>query len=131
MNDCLFCKILNKEIESEIIYEDADFFVFLDIKPATNGDTLIIPKKHYKDLLEMPSDLVIKMQELIDKLYKVYKEKLNCIGLTLTTNLEYAQEIKHFHVHFIPRYEDDEVTYLSNKDILEDLKTIQEKVNLN
>ena len=131
MNDCLFCKILNKEIESEIIYEDADFFVFLDIKPTTNGDTLIIPKKHYKDLLEMPSDLVIKMQELIDKLYKVYKEKLNCIGLTLTTNLEYAQEIKHFHVHFIPRYEDDGVTYLSNKDILEDLKTIQEKVNLN
>ncbi len=130
MKDCLFCKILNKEIPSEVIYEDEDFFVFLDINPTTNGDTLIIPKKHYLDIKELPSDLLIKMQDLINRMYKVYKEKLNCVGLTLTTNMEYAQEIKHFHVHFIPRYENDEVKYLSNKAILEDLKVIQKKINL-
>ena len=58
-------------------------------------------------------------------LYKTYKEKLNCIGLTLSTNLEYGQEIRHFHVHFIPRYENDEVKHLSNKKILKDLTEIK------
>ena len=128
MDDCLFCKIIKREIPSEIIYEDDDFLVFLDIKPATNGDSLIVPKKHFLDITELPSDLLIKMQELIKKLYTIYQEKLHCIGLTLTTNKDYAQEIKHLHIHFIPRYSDDKVGYLSNKDILEDLKVIQQKL---
>ena len=128
MDDCLFCKIIKKEVPSEIIYEDSNFLVFLDIKPATNGDSLIVPKKHYLDLTTIPDDLLIKMNNVIKKLYPIYKEKLGCVGLTLTTNKDYAQEIKHLHIHFIPRYENDKVGYLSNKDILEDLKTIKEKL---
>ncbi len=128
MNDCLFCKIIKKEIPGEIIYEDDYLLVFLDINPTTNGDTLIIPKKHYKDFLEIPAELLIKIQEIIKILYKEYQQKLNCAGLTLTTNLDYGQEIKHFHLHFIPRYENDEVKHLSNKDILEDIKIIKEKI---
>ena len=60
MDDCLFCKIIKKEVPSEIIYEDSNFLVFLDIKPATNGDSLIVPKKHYLDLTTIPDDLFIK-----------------------------------------------------------------------
>ena len=125
MNDCLFCKIIKKEVSSEIIYEDDDVFVFLDINPATNGDTLIVPKKHYLDMFDTPKEVLDHMNEVMQKLYPIYKEKLKCDGLTLTTNKDYAQEIKHFHVHFIPRYTNDEVKYLSNKDILKDLKEIQ------
>lgn len=124
MKDCLFCKIINKEISSEIIYEDDKVLVFLDINPTTNGDTLIIPKIHYKDILELPCDLLIHMQEVIKKLYPIYKEKLNSNGLTISTNTDYGQEIKHMHIHFIPRYLNDKVKHLSNKEILKDIKEI-------
>lgn len=129
MEDCLFCKIINKEIPSELIYEDDLVLVFLDINPTTNGDTLIIPKDHYKDMLEIPSNILNHMHEITKKLYSIYKEKLNCCGLTLSTNLEYGQEIKHFHIHFIPRYENDEVKHLSNKEILKDIKEISKLLN--
>ena len=125
MNDCLFCKIIKKEVASEIIYEDSDVLVFLDINPATNGDTLIVPKKHYLDMFDTPKEILDHINDVIQKLYPIYKEKLKCDGLTLTTNKDYAQEIKHFHIHFIPRYTNDQVKYLSNKDILKDLKEIQ------
>ena len=61
MKDCLFCKIINSEIPSEIIYEDELVLAFLDINPTTNGDTLIIPKKHFQDILEIPDDILIHM----------------------------------------------------------------------
>lgn len=125
MDNCLFCKIIKKEIPSEIIFEDEDILVFLDINPTTNGDTLIIPKKHYENMFDVPRELLNHMEESYISLYELYKEKLKCDGLTLTTNMDYAQEIKHFHMHFIPRYKDDGVKYLSNKEILKELKEIQ------
>lgn len=124
-NDCLFCKIIKKEIPSEIIYEDEKVLVFLDINPTTNGDTLVIPKEHYTTIFDISDDLLIYMNNIYKKLYQIYKKKLKCDGLTFTTNLDYAQEIKHFHMHFIPRYQNDEVKYLSNKEILKDLKEIK------
>ena len=124
MNDCLFCKIINKEIPAEIIFEDKDVLVFLDINPTTNGDTLVIPKKHFENYFDVSEELLEHMNDVYKSLYKVYKEKLNCIGLTLSTNLEYGQDIKHMHMHFIPRYKDDEVKHLSNKEILKDIKEI-------
>lgn len=122
--DCLFCKIIAGEIPSETIYEDDLVKVFLDINPTTNGDSLIVPKTHYKDFLEVPNDILVHMDDVIRKLYPIYKEKLNCDGLTICHNTEYGQEIKHFHIHFIPRYVDDEVKHLSNKEKLKDLKEI-------
>ena len=62
------------------------------------------------------------------KLYPIYQEKLKCQGLTLAHNTDYSQDIKHFHIHFIPRYENDEVKYLSNKEIILDTKEIYEKL---
>ena len=125
MDDCIFCKIVRHEIPSEIIFEDKDIMVFLDINPTTNGDTLIIPKKHFKNMFETPKELLNYMEECYEHIYTIYKKKLRCDGLTLTTNLDYGQEIKHFHMHFIPRYKEDEVKYLSNKSILKDLKEIE------
>ena len=122
--DCLFCKIINNEIPSEIVYEDEIVKVFLDINPTTNGDSLVVPKKHFKDFREIDNDTLIHMHDVIKKLYPIYKEKLNCDGLTICHNTDYGQEIKHFHIHFIPRYTFDEVKHLSNKEILKDIKDI-------
>ncbi len=124
--DCLFCKIINKEIPSSIIYEDSDVLAFLDINPTTNGDTLIIPKKHYKDFLEVPNEILVKMYEVAQKLYPMYKEKLHCDGITISHNTDYGQEIKHFHIHFIPRYKDDGVRHLANKEMLKNIEEIHE-----
>ena len=124
--DCLFCKIINKEIPSEIIYEDEMVLVFLDINPTTNGDSLVIPKKHYLDIFETPAYVINHMNKVMKTLYPKYQKKLNCDGLTISTNKDYGQEIKHFHLHFIPRYLDDEVKHSSNKYILKDIKEIKD-----
>ncbi len=124
--DCLFCKIIEGSIPSEKIYEDNDVLVFLDINPTTNGDSLIIPKKHYKDFREIDNDLLNHMYNIIKKLYPIYQEKLHCDGLTISHNTDYGQDIKHFHIHFIPRYKDDEVKHFSNKEKLKDIKEIKE-----
>ncbi len=126
--DCLFCKIINKEIPSEIVYEDDLVMVFLDINPTTNGDSLIVPKKHFKDFLEVDNETLSYMNNIIRKLYPIYQEKLHCDGLTICHNTDYGQEIKHFHIHFIPRYKDDEVKHFSNKEKLLDIKDIKEKL---
>ncbi len=124
--DCLFCKIINGDIPSETIYEDELVKVFLDINPTTNGDSLIVPKKHFKDFLDIDNDTLTHMNNVIRKLYPIYQEKLHCDGLTVCHNTDYGQEIKHFHIHFIPRYLDDEVKHLSNKDKLLDIKEIKD-----
>ena len=71
--ECLFCKIIKKEIPSEIIYEDEDILAFLDINPTTNGDTLIIPKTHYQDVFQVPDDVLGKINNISKKLYKLYQ----------------------------------------------------------
>lgn len=126
--NCLFCKIINGEIPSKTIYEDEIVKVFLDINPTTNGDTLIVPKNHYKDFREVEDEVNNHINTIIKKLYPIYQEKLNCEGLTICHNTDYGQEIKHFHVHFIPRYKDDEVKHLSNRNILLDLDEILNKI---
>ena len=126
--DCLFCKIIEGEIPSEVIYEDDVVKVFLDIKPNTNGDSLVVPKKHFKDFREVDDDTLNHINMVIKKLYPIYQEKLHCDGLTLCHNTDYGQDIKHFHIHFIPRYTNDNIEYLSNKDILLDIKEIGEKL---
>ena len=127
--DCLFCKIINGEIPSEVVYEDDIVKVFLDINPTTNGDALIVPKKHFENFLDVDDETQKHMDETIKKLYPMYKEKLHCEGLTICHNMDYGQEIKHYHIHFIPRYHDDEVKHLSNKELLVDLKEVQKKLN--
>ena len=129
MNDCLFCKIIKKEIPSKIIYEDDKVLVFLDIKPTTNGDSLIVPKKHLNNILETDKDTLFHMNTIYQKLYELYKDKLHCEGLTLSTNIDYGQDIKHFHMHFIPRYKNDLISHLSNKDILKDINEIEKIIN--
>ena len=127
--DCLFCKIINGEIPSKTIYEDDLVKVFLDINPNSNGHSLIVPKKHLQDFRELDDELLLHIHKLINKLYPIYKEKLHCEGLTICNNTELGQEVKHFHVHLIPRYPNDEIKMLSNKDLLLDLEEIQNKLS--
>lgn len=102
--DCLFCKILKGDIPSRKIYEDDYVLAFLDINPDTVGHTLIIPKKHYKDLDDIDSETLAHIISAAKVIKKRLQEKLKIDGLTLVQNNGDIQEIKHFHLHLKPYY---------------------------
>ena len=124
MDDCIFCKIIKGEIPSYKIYEDEDILVFLDINPSTNGDALIIPKKHFANIDDISIDTLIKIDEIKKSIYKMFKEKLKCEGLTFAQNNDLGQDIKHFHVHATPRYTDDLIEHNFNKDVLRPIEEV-------
>ena len=102
---CVFCKIIAGEIPSYTIYEDDIVKCFLDINPDSNGHTLIIPKKHIKDLTDMDQDTWNHILKIAQMLKKKLEEKLNIDGLTLIQNNGKIQEVKHFHLHLKPYYD--------------------------
>lgn len=129
MKDCIFCKIVNKEINSSTVYEDELVKVFLDVNPITNGHMLIIPKKHHENILDMDNEVIMHSIKLIkEKLYPLVKTKLNCDGLTISQNNFYGQEVKHFHIHVIPRYTNDLDKHTYNKDIILPVDEIYSKL---
>lgn len=106
MNNCLFCKIMNGEIPSKKIYEDDKVYAFLDINPNSNGHVLLIPKKHYVTVLDIDKDFIGYALEVIqEKLYPLLKTKLGIDGLTISQNNFLGQDVKHYHIHLIPRYD--------------------------
>lgn len=109
MSDCIFCKIANGEIPSNTIYEDNDFRVILDLGPATKGHALVLPKKHYADLFEIPEETVAGAVKVAKKVAGIMKDKLECDGLNLVQNNgeTAGQTVMHFHLHIIPRYKND------------------------
>ena len=127
MNECLFCKIIKGEIPSYTIFEDETVKVFLDINPSTNGDCLVVPKKHFTSI----NDIDLETLNHINKaknLYPALKEKLSCDGLTLVQNNDFGQEVKHYHLHLTPRYKDDMLTHNFNKNILLKIEEVYEKL---
>ncbi len=127
MKDCLFCKIINGELPSKKVYEDELVTVFLDINPHTNGECLIVPKEHLLDYHDVSDDLNKHMNDVIKKLDTLYREKLNSDGLSIIHNSGVGQEIKHFHIHFIPRYSLTDVTLTGNTE-LDSLDNIYERI---
>lgn len=104
MDNCLFCKIGKSDIPSKIIYEDETVLAFLDINPNTNGHTLIIPKKHIKDIDDIDENTYLHIFKIAKQIKKKLIEKLNCDGIQLIQNNGDCQEIKHYHLHLIPFY---------------------------
>lgn len=102
--DCIFCKIINGDIPSYKIYEDNLVYAFLDINPDSPGHTLIIPKKHYQDLVNIDNETLLHIFDVARILKKKLEEKLNIDGLTLIQNNGDVQEVKHFHLHLKPYY---------------------------
>ena len=108
MKDCLFCKIIKGDIPSFKIYEDDNLFVFMDINPVSNGHLLVIHKEHVVTVLDINNSLINNALNVIqNSLYPLLKEKLNIDGLTITQNNFLGQDVKHYHIHLIPKYNKD------------------------
>lgn len=106
---CIFCKIINKEIPCYKVYEDDLFLAFLDISPAAVGHTLVIPKKHVKDIFELDDEIKTNLLSVCQKVAIAVKKATNCEGINILNNngLEAGQTVFHYHVHIIPRYSND------------------------
>lgn len=126
--DCLFCQIVEESIPSKTIYEDDIVKVFLDINPNTNGHCLIIPKQHIVTVKEMDSKLITHILEVEKKIYKILKEKLQIEGLTIVQNNELGQDVKHYHIHLIPRYSNDNWKMYFNQEELLKLEDVYNKI---
>lgn len=110
-DDCLFCKIANKEIEAKILYEDEYLMVILDAYPDTDGHTLVIPKKHYEDIYSIDPEMFLKIFTTGKEKAQTLMNKLNKNSLTFLINYGDAQAIKHFHLHLLPDFMHKEHKY--------------------
>lgn len=107
--NCIFCKIANGEIPSTTLYEDEDFRVILDLGPATRGHALLLPKNHFANLFELDDETAQKAILVAKKMAGKIKAALGADGFNLVQNNGEAagQTVFHFHMHLIPRYEND------------------------
>jgi len=109
MDDCIFCKIVKKEVASSIIYEDEAILAFLDVAPVNIGHSLVIPKEHFADIHETPSKIMGKIMEVTKKVSGAIKAGVGADGINIHMNNEKAafQAVFHAHVHVIPRFIND------------------------
>lgn len=115
--DCVFCKIISGEIPTNKVYEDENIVAILDISQATKGHTLIVAKKHYKNLYDIDENVAADIFRVIPKLANALKNAFHPIGLNVLINTEKPlQTVFHFHVHLIPRYPHDgvEIDFINN-----------------
>ncbi len=107
--DCIFCKIVAKQIPAAVVYEDDRAMAFLDIKPRSPGHTMIIPKIHAPNFLELPEAEVGPLFSAVKRVADLLVKKLQCDGITVGVNQGRAsgQEVDHLHVHLMPRWTGD------------------------
>ncbi len=105
--NCVFCKIVNGEIPSYKLYEDDMIMAFLDINPYAPGHTLIIPKKHTLDVTTIDEETLAIIMRKAKEIAKDVTNKLDAPGFTLIQNNGFVQEVKHFHLHVIPKYQEN------------------------
>ncbi len=125
--DCIFCKIIAGEIPSYTVYENDFVKVFLDINPVSEGHMMIVPKKHFENMIDIDLETLTEINKvaklMIDRLQKL----LSCDGVTISQNNGHGQEVKHYHMHLIPRYLGDELKTVSK---LEMTKSVEEVFKL-
>ena len=128
---CVFCKIVNGEIPSKKIYEDDNVIGILDISQATVGHSLIIPKKHYENILSIDDIDYLNVMKAVKLVTNKIGRNLPVKGFNILNNCNEAagQTVMHFHVHILPRYDNDDLKIEFKSHEL-DLDEIQTKINL-
>jgi histidine triad (HIT) family protein len=108
-DDCIFCKIVAGEIPAERVDEDEHTIAFMDLNPWTRGHALVVPREHTRNLYEIGDDELARTAVAAKRLAARMAERLGCDGVNLINSCERAawQTVFHFHMHVIPRYEDD------------------------
>ena len=133
MENCIFCKIANKEIPGKIVYEDDLCLAFLDLSQTTNGHTLVVPKTHYQNILDVDKEVLSHLIKVTKKLTNQIITNLDAKGANVLTNANEVagQTVMHFHIHIIPRYNETDQIKIDFTDRSKevDLDNIFNKIN--
>ncbi|AYC30169.1 HIT family protein [Paenisporosarcina cavernae] len=140
MTECLFCKLVDGSIPATKVYEDDKVLAFMDIMPLTKGHTLLIPKAHHASIQEMPPEEAAHLFSVAPKIARAIEDAFEPHGLNLLNNngAPAGQSVFHFHLHFIPRYNEKDGLKVSWKtkekefsmdDFAEHAKEIQAKLS--
>ncbi|MCF8105255.1 MAG: HIT family protein [Desulfohalobiaceae bacterium] len=118
MEDCIFCKIVKQEIPCADVYADDKILAFLDIGPIAVGHTLIIPRRHYPSLWEIPGDLAKDLLLAMQKVGRAMMEVTRATGMNVVMNNfgSAGQVVPHAHWHLIPRVEGDGLFQVAQKE---------------
>lgn len=130
--NCLFCKIVDKEIPSENLYEDDDFIAIMDINPNNFGHSLVIPKEHYENIYDLKGRALTKFGEVVQKISIAVKKAMKADGINVHINNDPAagQVIFHSHTHIIPRFNDDGLRHWPQKQYYspDQIKEVRDKI---
>lgn len=131
-SDCIFCKIIRGDIPSEKILETDSIYAFLSIGPINKGHTLVIPKEHYADMFDCPSDVFSDVMKTVYELAPKVRDAVGASGVNLGMNNGVAsgQEVFHMHAHIIPRFDEDNFEFWPNKeyDSTDEMHSFGEKI---
>ena len=108
-DNCLFCKLIKREIPARVVYEDDETIAFLDPNPVSDGHTLVIPKKHFANLYDIDKDILAKLIVTVQKMAIAIKKAVGADGINIEMNNDRpaGQVIFHAHIHIVPRIDDD------------------------
>lgn len=109
MTDCIFCRIVAGQAPARKVFENESALAFLDINPISVGHTLVIPKAHYVNVYDLPENLLAEVMAVAQKLALHYRTVLDAEAVNLLHSAGRAarQDVYHFHLHIIPRHEND------------------------
>jgi len=109
VENCIFCKIISGEFNSWKVYEDEHTFAFLDINPVNEYHTLVIPKKHYENMFDIPGDEAVHVIKAVKKIVDMYSKTLGLENIQIINNsgAQAQQDVFHIHFHIIPRFTGD------------------------
>lgn len=110
MENCIFCSIIQWDIPSSKVYEDEQVLAFLDISQTTKGHTLVIPKQHVRNLLEMTAETASHLFARIPKIARAIQSATGATAMNIINNNEAlaGQTVFHAHVHLVPRYNEED-----------------------
>ncbi|MBM7643459.1 HIT family protein [Streptococcus loxodontisalivarius] len=134
MENCIFCKIVAGEIPSSKVYEDDEVLAFLDISQTTKGHTLLIPKKHVRNVLDMDQATAETTFARLPKIARALQKATGAQGMNIVNNNEEiaGQTVFHAHIHLIPRYESGDgfsINYTTHEPDFEALGQLAEQIS--
>jgi histidine triad (HIT) family protein len=131
-NNCVFCAIAANEIPSFKVYEDDLVLAYLDINPFSKGHTLVIPKEHSSGLLDTSDETLAALVARVKKVASHLKATLPCDGFNILQNNGEAagQTVMHIHFHIVPRYGKEEISFVSQKGDMDELKALADRIRM-
>lgn len=104
---CVFCSIARHQIETNTVFENENIIAFLDMAPINEGHVLVVPKAHFLDVDEMPSELLYEITDISKKIVSSIKKVYNPDGYSIMQNGGKFNDVGHYHMHIFPRYGND------------------------